>query len=473
MIGIGSIWALGASGYAQGFFGGGSGRREVALVDRFDADGNGRLDAAERREARDAVGVGRQRRGRQAAQVRTGAALSPGDVTAYPDRDFYDPGVVRTLFLTFESDDWESELEAFYNTDVEVSATLVVDGETYPDVGVHFRGNSSYRQIPTGYKRSLNLKVDWVHERADIDGYQTFNLLNSHEDPTYIRTVLFNEIARQYIAAPKANFVRVVINGEDWGIYVNAQQFNGDFVREWFDTRDGVRWKVPGSPRSNGGLEYFGESQASYRRVFELDTVDQPKAWTDLIQLTRILNQTPPAQLGSALGPILDIDDVLWFIALDAVFVNGDGYWVRNSDYHLYQDVNGRFHPIPHDTNETFNGLQRGAGFGGRRGGVTLDPLDGLTDDTKPLRSRLLAVPAFRDQYLDNVATLVERNLDWNVLGTIATDYQILIAEVVANDVHRLDGFADFPADSAALGSFRSFVEGRHAYLTDYLAERR
>ena len=56
----------------------------------------------------------------------------------------YDTGTLRTLFLEFESADWEKELEAFYSTDVEVPATVTVDGNVYRDVGVHFRGASSF-----------------------------------------------------------------------------------------------------------------------------------------------------------------------------------------------------------------------------------------------------------------------------------------------------------------------------------------
>jgi len=37
------------------------------------------------------------------------------------------------------------------------------------------------------------------------------------------RSVLFLEVARDYIPAVKANFVRVVINGESWGVYAWRQ----------------------------------------------------------------------------------------------------------------------------------------------------------------------------------------------------------------------------------------------------------
>jgi hypothetical protein len=51
------------------------------------------------------------------------------------------------------------------------------------------------------------------------------------------------------------NHVSVVINGESWGMYLNAQQFNRDFTRENFGSAEGARWKVPGSPGGRAGLD--------------------------------------------------------------------------------------------------------------------------------------------------------------------------------------------------------------------------
>ncbi len=103
--------------------------------------------------------------------------------------------------------------------------------------------------VPEGSKRSLNLTFDFADEKQHLHGYKTLNLLNANGDPTFMRTVLYSHIARHYIPAPKANYVNVVINGESWGVYVNAQQFNKDFTRDYFKTTKGARWKVPGQPR--------------------------------------------------------------------------------------------------------------------------------------------------------------------------------------------------------------------------------
>ena len=83
---------------------------------------------------------------------------------------------------------------------MEVPATVVVDGATYKDVGVHFRGASSFRMVPDGVKRSLNLTFDFVNQQQRLRGYRTLNLLNGNGDPTLMRAVLYGEIARHYIA---------------------------------------------------------------------------------------------------------------------------------------------------------------------------------------------------------------------------------------------------------------------------------
>jgi hypothetical protein len=229
---------------------------------------------------------------------------------------------------------------------------------------------SSYMGVPAGYKRSLNLSLDFLNKQQRLYGYRTLNLLNGHEDDSLMSSVLYSFIAQQLIPAPKANFVRVVINGEDWGVYANVQQFNKDLIQESFGVSDGARWKVRGNPGADGGLRYVGEDIEPYRERFTIKSKDEERAWRDLIKLCRTLKETPAEELEAALQPMLDIDGALWFLALDVALVNNDGYWVRASDYSLYQEPNGRFHLIPSDMNESFRaggGPRRGPGMRGRR----------------------------------------------------------------------------------------------------------
>jgi spore coat protein CotH len=378
----------GGRGGPGGMMGGGT----TKLIPQFDKDGDGILNRAERDAARAGGGGGGGRGGfggpgggggrggrggggrggpggGGGATATAGEKISPADVKTYGKDPFYEPTAFRTIFINFADTDWESEMEAFNNTDVDVPATVTVDGKTYKDVGVHFRGMSSYMMVPTGAKRSLNLSFDFVHKGQNLLGYRTVNLLNSHEDASFLHAVLYSRIAQDYLPAPKAGLVRVVINGENWGVYSTAEQFNKDFAEDRFPLGKGARWKVPGSPGGQGSLDYLGDDPAAYQGIYELASKEDPKAWTDLVRLTRILNQTPPDRLEAALAPVLDVDGALKFLALEIALVNGDGYWTRTSDYSIYQDDKGRFHLVPHDVNETFSAGSSGPGGRGGPGG--------------------------------------------------------------------------------------------------------
>jgi len=517
---------------------------ELEVVKQFDGNGDKILNAAERKPAREYVlkeraernlrgpggrrGPGMRNRREDLSPPQPGPKVSPADVKTFPGADLYDPTIVRTIFLQFENEDWEKELSDFANTDVEIPAKVIVDGKSYADVGVHFRGASSYFTVGEGYKRSLNLSFDLVQKDQNLLGYRTINLLNSHEDPSFVRTILYLQAARDYTPAPKANFLKVVINGESWGVYVNAQQFNKDFVRDNFGTTKGARWKVPGSPRGRGGLAYLGDNPDDYRKIYEIKSKDDPKSWSDLIRLCKTLDETPPDKLEAALSPLLDIDGALKFLALENTLINNDGYWTRSSDYHLYQGTNGQFHLIPHDANETFS-LPGGPGFGRRISrpfvsapdsdtkpgepggpppprpdrldgpdrmgppgprveGVKLEPLVAAEDPSKPLLSKLLAVPSLRKRYLAHMRTITTQWLDWKTLGPIAARYHSLIAADVAADTRKLDSTEAFmqgltnnaagagesrigPGGGGRKISLKAFADQRRAFLIPRLNE--
>jgi hypothetical protein len=178
---------------------------------------------------------------------------------------------------------------------------------------------------------------------------------------------------------------------------------------------------------------------------------------------------------------------------------------VRGSDYSIYEDPQGRFHIIPYDTNETFQaaeGLGRGGPRGGepalgpgRRGpgfgdggpfsgtaaedGICLDPFTGTDDPNKPLLSKLLAVPALRQRYLEHMRKIAGEWLAWSRISPLAQQYQALIATDVRSDTRKLDSTEAFTSavtndrieqqrggpGGPPRVSLKSFVEKRQAYL--------
>ena len=313
--------------------------------------------------------------------------------------------------------------------------------------------------------------------------------------------------------------MKVVINGESWGLYVSSQQFNKTFTQENFDSKKGARWKVSGSPQGDGGLRYLGENIEEYRSRFDIKSKDKESSWRDLINLCKVLNKTPADELEQALEPILDVHGALWFLAVDVATSNSDGYWTRASDYSIYQNPEGKFQILPHDMNEAFQVGGHGGGGGGRRrggrrgrfgppgggppgggppgggppgggppgggfggppgggpghgGGVELDPLVGLDQQRMPLRSVLVNVPKWRKEYMANLREIA-RMMDWENIGPRVKQYRELIEAEVRKDTRKLftnKQFTDATAQASPgknSTSLRAFMDKRSAFLLEH-----
>ncbi len=543
-----------------------NGQGDRKLVKDFDQDGDGRLDAAERKAARaslakeKAAGTGRKGFGPPPGMFGAETPAKPGpqvavaDAPRFTELPLFSLDAFRTFFLEFEDPDWEAALADFYRTDVQIPATLTVDGVKYPNVGVGFRGMSSYMMVTAGHKRSLNISLDYVHGKQRLRGEKSINLLNCHDDDTFMAGVLYSLIANRHLPAPRVGIAKVVINGEAWGVYNLAEQFDNDFAKENFHAKKAARWKVPGSPMGQGGLEYLGEDVAKYKQRYAIKSKDNEADWLALIKLCKTLNETPAGELEAALKPMLDIEGTLRFLALDNALINCDGYWIRSSDYAFLRDDAGVFHMVPHDMNEGFRapgGPGFGGGFGKGRGnkgkgnpdfakggpppfgkdgpppfgkdgpppfgkdgpppfgkagppdqkpgaakgkgmfggmfgggapikGVELDPLHGLDDARKPLRSKLLKVPALRARYLELVRQIARQDLDWKTLGPVVGKLRQMMDADIKAETRGLSTYKEFQrtTQDAAVAqetggrpgawNLHAFAEQRCKYLLAY-----
>ena len=459
-------------------FGGGRGgpRPPEKLVEQFDEDKDGKLTGAEREAALSARGGGNVSLiPKEALQngVQTDVQTSLASIPE-GSPSLYDAQTLRTLYLRFHHEDWSKQMDAFYRTDIEVPAELIVDGKVYPEVGVHFRGTSSYFTVRSD-KKSFNIAVDYGKDGQRLYGYKTLNLLNGHVDASFLREVLYNRIARDYIPAMKTNLVKLVINGENWGVYINLQQYNKDFLAEQFGTKGGVRWKV--GPGRGGALTYAGDDPTTYQETYQLKTNNVEDPWQDLVALCKMLDETTSdAELVENLPALLNIDQVLWQLAVSNVFMDDDGYIHKGGDYTIYQDVNGRFHLVPHDNNESFRFGREGRGGpgGGGPGGWSwgnlengmASPVAHEDNAARPLIHRLLSNPEWRARYLAHVRTVADDWLDWEVLDPIINEYQELIDAEVQQDDKKLYGYQDFATGTPA--ELERFVTERREYLRNH-----
>jgi hypothetical protein len=352
-------------------------------------------------------------------------------------QDLYDPTVLRTFELQFHDANWEARLRQNYESEQLILADLTVEGVTYPNVGVRIRGNTSYRLLPRGSQKfSLKIETDFVDPEQTLMGYDSINLNNGFQDPTFSREVVYNNFVAQYIPNIRANNVVVRLNGQNWGVYNNVQQGNKSMLRRYFPNPDGVRITCSNEP--NGpGLAYAGNNPSSYG-VYEVSNdggVADPIS-SVLIPVTKLLSTTN-ASNWQATDARFAIDPSIWSVVLENAFGDDDGYVRKGCDFATYTDpLDNRMHLIQRDGNEVMN--------------ITLAPTASFTATNKPFLSRVIAgVPELRQRYFAHYRT-IKPHINWETFGVMLAANRALIEEAVQQDPKRLysienfhDGFGD------------------------------
>lgn len=391
--------------------------------------------------------------------------------------DFYDPTQIIIIELQFDQTNWWQQLEDNYESATDISCTAVIDGSTYENVGVRFKGQTSYFTID-GDKKSFNVSLDAFVDGQDHDGYESFNLQNCAYDPSFLREFIYERKIRRHIPAAQCAFVWLYINGEDWGLYPNVQQLNAEFIEEWFQENNGTRWRAdsedsgpggggPGGGGPGGGgpgwgdgtaaLNWLGADQAEYQEHYTLKTSNIEDPWADLVTTCDVLENTPLDELYAALDPIMDVDRTLWFLASEILFSDDDGYVYKGKmDYYLYFDLeSGRMVPLEYDGNTVMDD-QNG----------DWDPFFHADDENYPLLYRLLDVPELRQRYLAHLRVLIEDVMNPETFNPELQEWADMIDGLVNEDPKKLYTYNAFLNDVEGL---QEWAEDRYTFLNSYV----
>lgn len=350
--------------------------------------------------------------------------------------DFYDANKVQNIEIKFEADDWQYILDSLRtNGNGLLLADVTINNETYPDSGVRFRGSSSFQ---VGSKRNaLFIKLNYIKKKQNHQGVKKIKLSNSLRDPSMVREVLGYEIARDYMPAPLANYARTYINNQYYGLFINIEPIDDEFLKRNFGNDEGSFFKADPQPEYNSSrcnsdavtaLNYANSTNC-YLQNFELESEE---GWDDLIELTNVLNNHP-----ERIERILDVDRTLWMLAFNNTLANLSSYSGQTSqNYYLYQDtLSGQFTPIVWDMNLTFGGFKN-TGEGSDldlRGLMNMDPLLHAKNPDKPLISKLLADNKYKNIYLNHIRTIVKDWFRTNKYAMRAQELQQLIRVPLTN----------------------------------------
>ena len=283
--------------------------------------------------------------------------------------------------------------------------------------------------------------MDHVIEDQELDGYGTLKLANVFKDPSFVRETLSYEIAGKYMAASKANYIKVTINGTYLGLYTSVQSVDKFFMANHFFSNDYARFKgelTSGMPTLLTVWGYFGTDSTSYFDYYEFKS---DYGWAELIEFLDILNNNT-----SLIEEVLDIDRHLWMLAFDNLMVNLDAPINFGHNYYLYKDGTGRFNPIIWDLNENIGGFSMLLSGGPLN--VTqmqqLDPLLHISHPDYPIINKILPDPTYQKIYIAHIKTILEENFADGSYETRALEIQNIIDSDVQADPNKFYTYNDF-----------------------------
>jgi spore coat protein CotH len=153
------------------------------------------------------------------------------------------------------------------------------------------------------------------------------------------------------------------------------------------------RGGFPGGP---GGM--FGRGGNLIEQM-GLKTNENYPDHSALFRFLEVLNKCSNETFPDEIEKVLDVDEVLRFLAVSVLIVHLDNYIGMGHNYYLYED-DGKFCVIPWDLNMAFGTFGMGPNQGGV-GNVDLyidEPTTGALDD-KPLVARLFAHQPYLEKY--------------------------------------------------------------------------
>lgn len=318
----------------------------------------------------------------------------------------YDDERVASIFLELPSDSLDFMIQHVVHERYFQAKFVFDDGEfrdTVENVGLRLRGNTSLNAQKKSFKISFN---EFMPGR-EYQGVKKLNLRGQHNDPTMVREKLFYEVWESAgMTERRASFVRLYINSEYRGLYTNVEEMDKTWLGRVFEEDDGNLYKCT----YPADLVYHGPIQSVYKnilnnpaeRAYDLKTNELEDDYTHLIELMAALDKPVDANFPTQIQQILNVESVLKSFAIDVATGNWDDYFYNKNNYYLYDNpATGKFDFVTYDTDNTFGVDWLGKDWAERNCLAWLP-----SNQPRPLGSKLMVVPAFKDQYIRYLDTL-------------------------------------------------------------------
>ena len=307
-------------------------------------------------------------------------------------------------------------------------ATVSIDGEDIGAVGIRKKG---FFGSAVSTRPSLKLKIDYREKGKTFAGQDRLTFNNNNQDPTRAQSFLVYQFMNDAgVNSPRSNLARIVLNGEDLGIYTHVESVRKPFVKRLFGSSKGDLWE--------GFAGDFTESE--YGRI--VHKFGKDGGGESLQKLYDLLQSPDPIPL-AAFEELLDLDAFITLWAGEVLIGHWDGYAGNRNNFYIFRPKNsGLFYFTPWGPDSAFSDP----------GPFIRVPVPKSFKARGYLCERLWELPEVRERYRREM----QRQLDdvWNEKKMLAQLQQVRALTKPYSNV------ADAAFDKAAL-SIKEFIDSR------------
>lgn len=423
----------------------------------------------------------------------------------------FDTSYVHSIDIVM--DDWDSFVENCESEEYS-SCAVVIDGESYKNIAIRAKGNTSLSQVANyGSDRySFKLEFDHYSDATTYHGLDKLCLNNIIQDNTYMKDYLcYTMMNYAGVSSPLCSFAFITVNGEDWGLYLAVEAVEDSFLEQNYDST-GNLYKPDSMSMGGGrgnGKDFdqddfdFSKSDKSNTENNTSDSTDtssktnfQPSqmgnfgggkgdkggfggmgsddvkliytdddfdsyenifdsAKTDISDSdkTRLINSLKVLNSDDAASAV-DVDAVIKYFAVHNFVCNFDSYtgsMIHN--YYLYEN-DGILSMIPWDYNLAFGGFVGGSDSTSMINYPIDSPVSGGDTDSRPMLAWIFADEKYTELYHEAFSEFIANYFGSGYFGEEIDRVTALISPYVEKDPTKFCTYDEFTEGVAALKEF-------------------
>lgn len=431
-------------------------------------------------------------------------------VIGYETR-LFDTSYVHSIDIVM--DDWDSFIEDCESEEYS-SCAVVIDGESYKNIAIRAKGNTSLSQVANyGNDRySFKLEFDHYSDATTYHGLDKLCLNNIIQDNTYMKDYLcYTMMNYAGVSSPLCSFAYITVNGEDRGLYLAIEAVEDSFLERNYsgtgnlykpdsmsmgggrgngkdfdqndfdfsksdksntendtsdstDTSSKTNFQPPQMGNLGGGKGdkggFGGMGSDDVKLIYTDDDFDSyenifDSAKTDMTDAdkTRLINSLKVLNSDDAASTV-DVDAVIKYFDVHNFVCNFDSYtgsMIHN--YYLYEN-DGILSMIPWDYNLAFGGFVGGSDSTSMINYPIDSPVSGGDTDSRPMLAWIFADEEYTELYHEALSEFIANYFENGYFEEEIDRVTALISPYVEKDPTKFCTYDEFTEGVSALKEF-------------------